>query len=93
MPIRWINHGYSCHAITYYYNSVMFGTFQGLYPEVTGIIDNSMYDMDIKAPFFLGSPNTFNPEWWGGEPVRTLLSFFLIFRFFLLPPLVIENDV
>lgn len=41
----------------------------GLYPESHGIIDNNMYDLDIKEKFFLGSPNTKIPAWWGGEPL------------------------
>jgi hypothetical protein len=42
---------------------------QGLYPESHGIVDNNMYDTDIKEKFSLSSPNASDPRWWGGEPV------------------------
>ena len=42
---------------------------QGLYPESHGIVDNSMYDSTLKESFYLGSPSSMMPEWWGGEPV------------------------
>ena len=42
---------------------------QGLYPENHGIVENSMYDHDKDEEFYLGSPNTFHPFWWQGEPV------------------------
>ncbi|XP_056017946.1 uncharacterized protein LOC125670329 isoform X2 [Ostrea edulis] len=41
----------------------------GLYPESHGIVDNNMYDTDIKEKFSLSSPNASDPRWWGGEPI------------------------
>ncbi|XP_062607940.1 uncharacterized protein LOC134269752 isoform X1 [Saccostrea cucullata] len=41
----------------------------GLYPESHGIIDNNMYDTDIKEKFSLSSANASDPRWWGGEPI------------------------
>ncbi|KAH3831572.1 uncharacterized protein LOC127876504 isoform X2 [Dreissena polymorpha] len=41
----------------------------GLYPESHGIIDNNMYDVDMKLRFSLGSAAASDPRWWGGEPM------------------------
>ncbi|KAK2186561.1 hypothetical protein NP493_196g03008 [Ridgeia piscesae] len=40
----------------------------GLYPESHGIIDNRMYDTDVKEMFTLKSETMFDPRWWQGEP-------------------------
>ncbi len=44
-------------------------TFQGLYPESHGIVENNMYDIEIDKGFYLGAAETRNPAWWSGEPV------------------------
>uniref|UniRef100_A0A672UL67 Ectonucleotide pyrophosphatase/phosphodiesterase 3 n=1 Tax=Strigops habroptila TaxID=2489341 RepID=A0A672UL67_STRHB len=41
----------------------------GLYPESHGIIDNSIYDVDLNKHFSLSSTEKFNPSWWKGQPV------------------------
>ncbi|CAM9943098.1 unnamed protein product [Bubo scandiacus] len=41
----------------------------GLYPESHGIIDNSMYDVDLNAHFSLSGMEKFKPSWWKGQPV------------------------
>uniref|UniRef100_A0A8C0FC20 Ectonucleotide pyrophosphatase/phosphodiesterase family member 3 n=1 Tax=Bubo bubo TaxID=30461 RepID=A0A8C0FC20_BUBBB len=41
----------------------------GLYPESHGIIDNSMYDVDLNAHFSLSGTEKFKPSWWKGQPV------------------------
>ncbi|KAL7638831.1 UNVERIFIED_CONTAM: hypothetical protein RMT77_010365 [Armadillidium vulgare] len=41
----------------------------GLYPETHGIIDNHFYDPDFDAYFDLGSEESLNGRWWGGEPI------------------------
>ncbi|CAK8697230.1 unnamed protein product [Clavelina lepadiformis] len=46
----------------------------GLYPENHGIVENSMYDHDKDEEFYLGSPNTFHPFWWQGEPIWVTTS-------------------
>lgn len=42
---------------------------QGLYPESSGLIDNTMYDPVFDATFSLSSPEKFNPDWYFGQPV------------------------
>lgn len=42
---------------------------QGLYPESHGIVNNVFYDQHLNEIFTLGRPMTFDPRWWGGEPV------------------------
>ena len=44
---------------------------QGLYPESHGIIDNLMYDTEIKDVFTLAGKSKFDPRWWHGEPVSS----------------------
>ena len=46
---------------------------QGLYPESSGIVGNSMYDPSLNESFRIGSSTSYNPHWWGGEPVRFIL--------------------
>ncbi|XP_075354871.1 ectonucleotide pyrophosphatase/phosphodiesterase family member 3 [Mycteria americana] len=41
----------------------------GLYPESHGIIDNSMYDVDLNKHFSLSGTEKFKPAWWMGQPV------------------------
>ncbi|XP_027489974.1 ectonucleotide pyrophosphatase/phosphodiesterase family member 3 [Corapipo altera] len=41
----------------------------GLYPESHGIIDNSMYDVDLNEHFSLSGTEKFNPSWWKGQPI------------------------
>ncbi|XP_019393600.1 PREDICTED: ectonucleotide pyrophosphatase/phosphodiesterase family member 3 isoform X1 [Crocodylus porosus] len=41
----------------------------GLYPESHGIIDNSMYDVNLDQSFSLSGNAKFNPIWWKGEPI------------------------
>jgi predicted AlkP superfamily pyrophosphatase or phosphodiesterase len=41
----------------------------GLYPSWNGIVANTMYDPQINATFYLGSPESLNPQWWWGEPL------------------------
>ncbi|KAK6178834.1 hypothetical protein SNE40_011330 [Patella caerulea] len=41
----------------------------GLYPESHGIVDNSMYDYNIKERFSIGSSSGKDSRWWGGEPI------------------------
>ena len=45
---------------------------QGLYPESNGIVDNSMFDVELNEKFYLGAPATMMPEWWLGEPVSVM---------------------
>ena len=45
-------------------------TFQGLYPESHGIVNNHFYDKDLKEYFRIGSADQNDPKWWLGEPVR-----------------------
>ena len=48
--------------------------FQGLYPESHGVIDNSMFDIEMEKSFSLGSSEKFNADWYGGEPVSLLVN-------------------
>ncbi|NXM30315.1 ENPP3 phosphodiesterase, partial [Oxyruncus cristatus] len=41
----------------------------GLYPESHGIIDNSMYDVEMNENFSLSGMEKFNPSWWKGQPI------------------------
>ncbi|KAF6113625.1 ectonucleotide pyrophosphatase/phosphodiesterase 3 [Phyllostomus discolor] len=41
----------------------------GLYPESHGIIDNSMYDVNLNKNFSLSSAEKNNPAWWQGQPI------------------------
>ncbi|XP_074846660.1 ectonucleotide pyrophosphatase/phosphodiesterase family member 3 isoform X2 [Carettochelys insculpta] len=41
----------------------------GLYPESHGIIDNSMYDVNLKKSFSLSGQEKFDPIWWKGQPI------------------------
>ncbi|XP_058422244.1 ectonucleotide pyrophosphatase/phosphodiesterase family member 3-like [Diceros bicornis minor] len=41
----------------------------GLYPESHGIIDNNMYDVNLKKSFSIFSDGTYDPAWWHGQPV------------------------
>ncbi|XP_038625296.1 ectonucleotide pyrophosphatase/phosphodiesterase family member 3 [Tachyglossus aculeatus] len=41
----------------------------GLYPETHGIIDNSMYDVNLNKNFSLSSNEKFSSAWWGGQPI------------------------
>ncbi|NXY40951.1 ENPP3 phosphodiesterase, partial [Ceuthmochares aereus] len=41
----------------------------GLYPESHGIIDNSMYDVDLNKHFSLSGTEKFEPSWWNGQPI------------------------
>ncbi|KAK2516506.1 hypothetical protein Q9233_013631 [Columba guinea] len=41
----------------------------GLYPESHGIIDNSMYDVNLNKHFSLSGTEMSNPSWWKGQPV------------------------
>ncbi|NWH81699.1 ENPP3 phosphodiesterase, partial [Piaya cayana] len=41
----------------------------GLYPESHGIIDNSMYDVNLNKHFSLASTEKFQPSWWSGQPI------------------------
>ncbi|NWU84019.1 ENPP3 phosphodiesterase, partial [Onychorhynchus coronatus] len=41
----------------------------GLYPESHGIIDNSMYDVELNEHFSLSGMEKFNPSWWKGQPM------------------------
>ncbi|KAM6279086.1 ectonucleotide pyrophosphatase/phosphodiesterase family member 3 [Porphyrio hochstetteri] len=41
----------------------------GLYPESHGIIDNSMYDVNLNKHFSLSGTQKFEPSWWKGQPV------------------------
>ena len=63
MPLRIKEFTVSVH---YYSTSIL----QGLYPESHGIIDNNMYDVDMKSRFQLGKPAASDPRWWKGDPVR-----------------------
>ncbi|CAK8697234.1 unnamed protein product, partial [Clavelina lepadiformis] len=46
----------------------------GLYPESHGIIDNKMWDHKLQEEFRLGNEESFNPVWWGGEPIWVTTS-------------------
>ena len=54
-------------------NSSVVFVLQGLYPESSGIVGNSMYDPSLNESFRIGSSTSYNPHWWGGEPVRLIL--------------------
>ncbi|XP_053315226.1 ectonucleotide pyrophosphatase/phosphodiesterase family member 3 [Spea bombifrons] len=41
----------------------------GLYPESNGIIDNSMYDVNMNRFFSLSGNDKFNASWWQGQPI------------------------
>ncbi|XP_030052410.1 ectonucleotide pyrophosphatase/phosphodiesterase family member 3 [Microcaecilia unicolor] len=41
----------------------------GLYPESNGIIDNSMYDVNLNKSFSLSGNEKFNKSWWEGQPI------------------------
>lgn len=41
----------------------------GLWPESHGIVDNKMYDPELKTLFKLGNKESFKPRWWEGEPI------------------------
>ncbi|XP_070556165.1 venom phosphodiesterase-like [Ptychodera flava] len=41
----------------------------GLFRESHGIIANNMYDPEFNAVFSLGSDESRNSRWWGGEPI------------------------
>ncbi|XP_038250528.1 ectonucleotide pyrophosphatase/phosphodiesterase family member 3 isoform X1 [Dermochelys coriacea] len=41
----------------------------GLYPESHGIIDNSMYDVNLSQSFSLSGQAKYNPIWWKGQPI------------------------
>ncbi|CAH1773187.1 unnamed protein product, partial [Owenia fusiformis] len=41
----------------------------GLYGESHGIVDNSIYDMELRDRFSLSRPSKFDPRWWQGEPL------------------------
>ncbi|XP_067402851.1 ectonucleotide pyrophosphatase/phosphodiesterase family member 3 [Emydura macquarii macquarii] len=41
----------------------------GLYPESHGIIDNNMYDVNLKQSFSLSGQAKFDPIWWSGQPI------------------------
>ncbi|XP_008261748.2 ectonucleotide pyrophosphatase/phosphodiesterase family member 3 isoform X1 [Oryctolagus cuniculus] len=41
----------------------------GLYPESHGIIDNSMYDVNLNKNFSLSSEEKNQPAWWQGQPI------------------------
>ncbi|XP_041484492.1 venom phosphodiesterase 2-like [Lytechinus variegatus] len=45
----------------------------GLYPESHGIVGNTMYD--FGTTFSLGSDESFNNRWWGGEPIWNTARF------------------
>ena len=45
----------------------------GLYPAHHGIINNDMYDSELKATFTYSRPGpNHDPRWWGGEPIWTV---------------------
>lgn len=45
----------------------------GLYPAHHGIINNDMYDSELKAAFSYSQPApNHDPRWWGGEPIWTI---------------------
>ena len=44
-----------------------------MYAESHGIIDNNMYDFDLKERFCLSCDSKFNDAWWGGEPASILI--------------------
>ncbi len=48
-------------------------SFQGLYPESHGIVDNFMYDTTIKEIFTLSGAESKNKKWWFGEPVCNVI--------------------
>lgn len=42
----------------------------GLWPEHHGIVNNSMYDPNLKAEFhIMNNPGPTDGRWWGGEPI------------------------
>ncbi|XP_069462787.1 ectonucleotide pyrophosphatase/phosphodiesterase family member 3 isoform X2 [Ambystoma mexicanum] len=41
----------------------------GMFPESSGIIDNSMYDVNLNKSFSLSGSEKFNETWWRGEPI------------------------
>jgi predicted AlkP superfamily pyrophosphatase or phosphodiesterase len=42
----------------------------GLWPEHHGIVNNRMYDPNLKADFYIfNNPGPTNGLWWGGEPI------------------------
>ena len=41
----------------------------GLYPDHTGIVNNSFYDTAFKATFVYTQPIAKEGRWWGGEPI------------------------
>ncbi|XP_045128469.1 venom phosphodiesterase 2-like [Portunus trituberculatus] len=41
----------------------------GMYPPSHGIIANRFYDPEFDAVFRIGRPESFEPRWWGGEPI------------------------
>ncbi|XP_042303223.1 ectonucleotide pyrophosphatase/phosphodiesterase family member 3 isoform X3 [Sceloporus undulatus] len=41
----------------------------GLYAESHGIIDNSMYDVNLNQNFSLSGTSKSNPAWWSGQPI------------------------
>ncbi|NXX90513.1 ENPP3 phosphodiesterase, partial [Centropus bengalensis] len=54
----------------------------GLYPESHGIIDNSMYDVELNKHFSLSGTDKFEPSWWKGQPVGLFLIMFHLFMYF-----------
>lgn len=48
---------------------------QGLYAESHGIISNTIYDTENGKKFRMGKDSSFDPYWWGGEPVWDSIKF------------------
>ncbi|XP_047480634.1 LOW QUALITY PROTEIN: venom phosphodiesterase 2-like [Penaeus chinensis] len=46
----------------------------GLYPESHGIIANKFYDPEYHATFSMGSEESLQGRWWGGEPIWNTLT-------------------
>ncbi len=61
--IEFIFSSLMCHI--FYRNLIS----QGLYPESHGIIDNSFFDPKLNESFDLGEPSSFDPRFWGGDPI------------------------
>ncbi|CAH1795254.1 unnamed protein product, partial [Owenia fusiformis] len=45
-----------------------YSIISGLYPEDHGLIDQNMYDMEMRAQFRFTTDSKNDPRWWQGEP-------------------------
>lgn len=56
----------------------------GLYPSSHGIVANMFFDPKFNEDFNYKIPDkSWDPKWWGGQPVRCTLSLWLCFGWFM----------